>query len=86
MTNFNVTLNSKIELATGRKVAAAIRASNSMDVNLSCLGVQAMAFPHHNGCVEIACNVDLVRFDSSDKRHIQEIASTNIANTSNIFI
>ena len=55
MTNFNVTLNGKVGIAVGRKVAAKIRHSNPDGTG--CLGVQSMAFHHHDNNIEIACNV-----------------------------
>ncbi|XP_043853256.1 formiminotransferase N-terminal subdomain-containing protein isoform X3 [Dromiciops gliroides] len=50
--NCNVTIDSQ-DLATGKKIASAIRGSNVGGLK----GVQAMAFPH-NGKIEIACNVE----------------------------
>ena len=65
MTNFNVTIDTR-DLDVGRKIAAAIRGSNGAG---GLLGVQAMAFPHLDGLVEVACNVDLFRLDLTNQRH-----------------
>ena len=67
MTNFNVTLNDGIDLDIGKKVAAKIRHSNPDGTG--CLGVQSMAFTHRENRIEIACNVDLLEYDSSNSRH-----------------
>ncbi|XP_068235890.1 uncharacterized protein [Palaemon carinicauda] len=58
MMNVNVTLDTD-DVALGRRVAAAIRATSSNGLP----GVQAMAFPH-DGKVEVACNVDLLLAES----------------------
>ncbi|KAG7163999.1 hypothetical protein Hamer_G014462 [Homarus americanus] len=54
MMNVNMTLDTQ-DLALGRRVAAALRASSPGGLP----GVQAMAFPHE-GQIEVACNVDLL--------------------------
>ena len=69
MTNFNVTLKDGINLEIGRKVAAKIR--NSNPDGTGCLGVQSMAFNHIENRIEIACNVELLEYDSSNFRHIE---------------
>ena len=69
MTNFNVTLKDGIDLEVGRKVAARIRHSNPDETG--CLGVQSMAFDHKDHRIEIACNVDLLEYNSSNKWHVQ---------------
>ena len=69
MTNFNVTLKDGIDLDVGRKVAASIRHSNPDETG--CLGVQSMAFNHKENRIEIACNVDLLEYDSSNARHVK---------------
>ena len=69
MTNFNVTLKDGINLDIGRKVAAKIR--NSNPDGTGCLGVQSMAFNHIENRIEIACNVELLEYDSSNFRHIE---------------
>ena len=33
------------------------------------IGVQAMAFPHGENQIEVACNVDLVPFDENNPKH-----------------
>ena len=67
MTNFNVTLRDGITIDIGRKVAAKIRHSNPNETG--CLGVQSMAFNHQESRVEIACNVELIKYDPSNLRH-----------------
>ena len=69
MTNFNVTLKDGINLDIGRKVAAKIR--NSNPDGTGCLGVQSMAFNHIENRIEIACNVELLEYDSSNFRHVE---------------
>ena len=50
-----MTINTQ-DLAAGRDIAKAIRARTPGGLP----GIQAMAFPHE-GCVEIACNVDSIQ-------------------------
>jgi len=64
MTNFNVTINTA-DIDIGKTIAASIRGSNPHGL----LGVQSMAFPHIDGFVEVACNVDLFKLDLSNQSH-----------------
>ena len=52
-------------MQVGREIAAGIRGSNPDGL----LGVQSMAFPHKNGLIEIACNVDLFQLNPDDSKH-----------------
>ena len=69
MTNFNVTLKDGITIEIGRKVAKRLRHSNPDETG--CLGVQSMAFVHQEKRVEIACNVDLIKYDPLNSRHVK---------------
>ena len=42
---------------------------NIYTVNVGLLGVQAMAFPHGENQIEVACNVDLVLYDEKNPKH-----------------
>ena len=77
MTNFNVTLKDEITIEIGRKVAKRLRHSNPDETG--CLGVQSMAFVHQEKRVEIACNVELIKYDPSNSRHkkVQFVITTS---------
>ena len=76
MTNFNFTLNGKVGMTIGKKVAAKIRHSNPDGTG--CLGVQSMAFHHRDNHIEIACNVDLVEYNPSNRTHLEELSIASI--------
>ena len=63
MSNFNVMLETN-KLEIGQNIAKKIRERNG-----GLLGVQAMAFPHGDNQIEVACNVDLILFDEKNSKH-----------------
>ena len=65
MSNFNISLETS-DLRLAERVLRAIRSSTG-----GFPGVSAMALPHHNNNVEIACNVDMVT--SKERGDMEEI-------------
>ena len=63
MSNFNVMIESNT-IEIGQRIAKSIRERNG-----GLLGVQAMAFPHGENQIEVACNVDLVFYNENNLRH-----------------
>lgn len=63
MSNFNVMLETN-NLEVGQNIAWKIRERTG-----GLLGVQAMAFPHGENQIEVACNVDLVLYDEKNPKH-----------------
>ena len=74
MTNFNVMLNTN-DLKLGQSIAKNIRQRSG-----GLLGVQAMAFPHGETQVEVACNVDLFLFDEKNTAHVDALEQNQIIN------
>ena len=63
MSNFNVMIECN-DILIGNEIAKSVRERNG-----GLLGVQSMAFTHGENQIEIACNVDLIKFDLKNEFH-----------------